>query len=88
MNINELADKLSELTEMNAHTEALALICNSFDCLEEFREDVAYIQIVHERKGYLPESLISWRYDISKGIKSNLKANLPESDFNAIYMTL
>lgn len=88
MNINEIAAEISELTEVNDHTGALAFLCNSFDCLEEFREDVAYILCAHESKGYLPESLNSWRYDISKGIKRNLNSNLSESDFNAICNSL
>ena len=82
--LQDLIKEISDLTQWNAHTDAVVLLAENFgDRLDQ--DDANYVKTVHKAQGHMPSDVREFRYKLLKKLLSKAKSVLPRTTYMELH---
>lgn len=83
LSFREFLDEIADLTDSNAHGEAILLIADYFG-YSKYIEILEHILAVQDLEGHLPKGLGDYRYEVMKEILNLIKRNEGDEIYDAV----
>ena len=82
--IQDLIKEISDLTDWNAHTDAVVLLAENFGDRSD-QDDANYVKTVHKAQGHMPRDVTDFRYKLLKKLLSKAKRVLPTTTYMELH---
>ena len=84
LDTEDLIKEISDLTEWNAHTDAVVLLAENFGDRSD-QDDANYVKTVHKAQGHMPRDVSDFRYKLLKKLLSKAKRVLSVGQYQELY---
>jgi hypothetical protein len=85
LDTEDLIKEISDLTEWNAHTDAVVLLAEHYGDRSD-QDDANYVKTVHEAQGHMPRDVSDFRYKLLKKLLSKAKRVLSVGQYQELYL--
>jgi len=82
--LQDLIKEISDLTQWNAHTDAVVLLAKNFGDRSD-QDDANYVKTVHKAQGHMPSDVSDFRYKLLKKLLSKAKSVLPRTTYMQLH---